>query len=131
MELNVSFMGQAGTSLSGGLSWRAMHNAQENRGPRSRTLHTVISSDRDFDSSAPREPAISPSTVHTDEKNQCIFVRGMRAKKRSLWRGLKMKAAADPNHAGDDEDHDVRKAIFNVMSVCPLIRIFSLTVAHR
>lgn len=131
VELNVSFMGQAGTSLSGGLSWRAMHNAQENRGPRSRTLHTVISSDRDFDSSAPREPAISPSIVHTDEKNQCIFVRGMRAKKRSLWRGLKMKAAADPNHAGDDEDHDVRKAIFNVMSVCPLIRIFSLTVAHR
>lgn len=79
VELNLGFMGQAGVGAGGGLSWRTIHNAQENRGPRSRTPRTAINSSHSIDHSTSQE-ALSPAANRIEERNQCIFVRGMRRK---------------------------------------------------
>ncbi|TFY60560.1 hypothetical protein EVG20_g7374 [Dentipellis fragilis] len=112
ISLSVDFAGVGSASFASSMSWTHDGSAQYNWGPDQRTSVSTAELTRAVTSGG----EISSPSAATDQLqkpintkfNQCVFVRGFRAKRRSRFLPVKLKAAAEPVDLKKfpDEDFD-------------------------
>ena len=97
IEVDLGVTVSAGASIS----WKNCINVQYNWGP-GQNVSTLGSQQADTDD--------YPTSVLGQEsapvQNQCIFIRGFCAKRRPLFPGLRLKAAAEPKDLEKNKDDD-------------------------
>ncbi|TFY69528.1 hypothetical protein EVG20_g3117 [Dentipellis fragilis] len=111
IQLSVDFAGVGSASFASSLSWTHDENAQYNWGPDSETsvltneLTGAVTDGGDISMSSSQGQLQKP--INT-KYNQCVFVRGLRAKSRGRFLPIKLKAAAEPIdlHGSVDGDSD-------------------------
>ncbi|TFY72145.1 hypothetical protein EVG20_g860, partial [Dentipellis fragilis] len=99
VQLSVDFSSAGSVSFASGLRWMRDENAQCNWGP---DPDTSVSTDElanavmeGGDVSVTPSAGQLPNPINT-KYNQCVFVRGFRAKSRGRFFPLKLKATAEP-----------------------------------
>ncbi|KAA1470055.1 hypothetical protein DENSPDRAFT_879420 [Dentipellis sp. KUC8613] len=109
ISLSVDFAGVGSASFASSMSWTHDGSAQYNWGPDQRSpvstaeLTRAVTGGGDISSSSSANQLHKP--INT-EFNQCVFIRGFRAKRRSRFLPVKLKAAAEPVDLKKSPDDD-------------------------